>query len=317
MADESWPFGSAPEPNIQESFPVVLADHQTTEIRHARFEVLPLGRSEQEAAQLPELVRLTVTCSPKHGPDRSVEVASRLRTLGHAVTVHLAARMVRDDAHLDELLEAMAESGVDDVFVIGGDATPPHDSYRSAVQLLPRICEHPRRPAMIGIAGYPEGHPLIESEELDHALARKAEHADYVTTQMCFDAEALRAWILALRARGMMLPVLIGMPGKVARRRLLKMSVRVGVGASLSFLGKQRGLRNLLGRSPTDRLDDAAAAYVDDPRLNTAGFHYFTFNQLVDTWRWYQQRHAVEAVRAITNHPSAVRGYVHPEESTT
>jgi methylenetetrahydrofolate reductase (NADPH) len=114
-----------------------------------------------------------------------------------------------------------------------------------------------------------------------------------------------------------MLPVVIGIPGKVARRRLLEMSVRIGVGPSLSFLRKQRGLRNLFGWSPSDRLDDAAAAYVDDPHLNITGFHYFTFNELVDTWHWYQQRHAVDADRAVTKHPSAFRGYVRPEESTT
>jgi 5,10-methylenetetrahydrofolate reductase len=33
--------------------------------------------------------------------------------------------MVRDPAHLDELLAGMAASGVEDVFLIGGDATPP------------------------------------------------------------------------------------------------------------------------------------------------------------------------------------------------
>ena len=58
-----------------------------------RFEVLPFARAEDEAAKLPEHVRLTVTCSPTHGLDRTIETATRLRLLGHAVTVHLAARM--------------------------------------------------------------------------------------------------------------------------------------------------------------------------------------------------------------------------------
>jgi methylenetetrahydrofolate reductase (NADH) len=308
MANESRPFESAPATGIRESFGVMANVHEnlyeTPAIGPVRFEVLPLGRSEEEAARLPEPVRLTVTCSPKHGPDRSVEVAARLRALGHAVTVHLAARMVRDDEHLDQLLIGMDESGVDDVFVIGGDATAPLGSYRSAAEILPGICEHVRRPRTIGIAGYPEGHPLIEPGVLDESLAQKARHADYVTTQMCFDAEPLRAWSSGLRGRGTTLPVLIGVPGKVARRRLLEMSVRVGVGPSLSFLRKQRGLRNLFGRSASERLDDAVAAYVDDPQLNIAGVHYFTFNQLVDTWRWYQRRHAADVGRAVTRHPS-------------
>ena len=31
------------------------------------FEILPFGNGEAEAAELPERVRLSVTCSPKHG----------------------------------------------------------------------------------------------------------------------------------------------------------------------------------------------------------------------------------------------------------
>ena len=156
-----------------------------------RFELMPFARGEEEAAELPEHVRLTVTCSPKHGLDRTVEVGTRLRALGHAVTVHLAARMVRDRAHLDELLVAMAASGIDDAFVIGGDATPPHGPYASAVELLPLVQEHPLRPRTVGIAGYPEGHPLIDSATLTEVLEDKSRVADYITTQLCFDPDAV------------------------------------------------------------------------------------------------------------------------------
>jgi len=76
----------------------------------SRFEILPFGAGEEQAAQLPEHVRLTVTCSPKHGPDLSVEVGSRLRAMGHEVTIHLCSRMVRDRAHLDHLLAHMADN---------------------------------------------------------------------------------------------------------------------------------------------------------------------------------------------------------------
>jgi methylenetetrahydrofolate reductase (NADPH) len=258
----------------------------------SRFEVLPLGRSEEEAAQLGEPVRLTVTCSPKHGPDQSVEVARRLGALGHAVTVHLAARMVRDRRHLDGLLAAMEEAGVADVLLIGGDATPPHGEYSSAEELLPVIAEHPRRPAEIGIAGYPEGHPLIDPDTLAGALDRKSRLATYVTTQLCFDPETLLAWVAETRGRGVSLPILVGTPGVVDRRRLLEVSMRIGVGPSLAFVRKQRGLRRLLG-SPAKTADDlyeALAPRLDDRRLNIAGLHFYTFNQLVDTWAWERDR---------------------------
>jgi methylenetetrahydrofolate reductase (NADPH) len=249
-----------------------------------------------EAERLPGPVRLTVTCSPKHGPDESVAIAGRLHALGHAVTVHVAARMVRDRAHLDALLESMAEAGADDLFLIGGDADPPHGDYASAVELLPLVADHPNRPRKIGIAGYPEGHPLIDDEELERALRDKARLADYVTTQMCFDPKAVRKWIARERKSGLTIPVLIGLPGKVATRRLLEMSVRIGVGPSLAFLRKQRGIRRLLfARSSVDRLYDGLAATLADPELNVAGFHFFTFNQLVDTWEWEQTKQVIPA----------------------
>jgi methylenetetrahydrofolate reductase (NADPH) len=261
--------------------------------RHvSQFEVLPLERTEAEARRLTEPAQLTVTCSPRHGPDESVDVARRLCAFGHEVTVHVAARMVRDRAHLDTLLGTMARAGIDDLFLIGGDATPPEGPYSSAAELLPVICEHEHRPPRIGIAGYPEGHPQIDDETLWRALMHKSECSHYVTTQMCFDPDAILAWIDEARRRGLTLPVLVGVPGQVDRSRLLKMAMQIGVGSSLKFLRKQRGLLKLFAPSgsPGDRVFDALEPCLDDPRRNLMGFHFYTFNQLVDTWNWEREK---------------------------
>ena len=256
-----------------------------------QFEVLPLERSVALAEQLPQPEQLTVTCSPRHGPDESVAIARRLHALGHGVTVHVAARMVRDRAHLDQLLDGMARAEAD-LFLIGGDATPPQGPWSSAVDLLPVVADHPQRPSEIGIAGYPEGHPLIDSGTLADALKQKSALAGYITTQLCFDPEAVLAWIRDTRESGVTLPVLVGLPGVVDRRRLLEMSMRIGVGPSLAFLRKQRGLRKLLGpsRITPERVHDALAPQLGDRELNITGFHYYTFNQLVETWRWERER---------------------------
>ena len=159
---------------------------------HARFEVLPFDDIAAEAARLPRPARVTITCLPKDGPDRGVETAARVRQLGHSVTVNVAARMVRDRDHLDQLLAGMADAGVEDLFLIGGDIEEPLGDYSSAVELLPLVADHPERPELIGVAGYPEGHPLISDDELERALRAKSRLADYVVTQMCFDAQTLR-----------------------------------------------------------------------------------------------------------------------------
>ena len=257
----------------------------------ARFEVLPFDDIVEEAARLPRPARVTVTCSPKHGPDRGLEMAVRMCRLGHSPTVHVASRMVRDRDHLDRLLAGMADARIDDLFLIGGDVEDPVGEYSSAGELLELVADHPQRPELVGVAGYPEGHPLISDEELERVLRYKSRLADYVVTQMCFDAETLRGWLVRQRERGMELPVVIGMPGKVTRRKLLSMSARIGVGPSLDFLRKQKGLRALLSRRSTaDRLFDEVAPLLDDPRLAVAGFQYFTFNELLQTWEWHHRK---------------------------
>jgi methylenetetrahydrofolate reductase (NADPH) len=263
----------------------------TPEHDRARLEVLPLAGIVEEVARLPRPIRIVVTCSPKHGPDRGVEVAAQLRELDHELTVNVAARMVRDRDHLDQLLAGLADAGVDDLFLIGGDIKDPVGEYSSALDLLPLVVDHPQRPGLIGVAGYPEGHPLISAEELGRVLRDKSRLADYAVTQMCFDPDALRTWIVSEREQGMELPIVIGMPGKVARRKLLTMSARIGVGPSLDFLRKQKGLRRLLSRRSTaDRLYDEIAPLLDDPELALAGLQYFTFNELLQTWEWHQTR---------------------------
>ena len=258
----------------------------------SRFELLPLESSEREAARLDEPVRLSVTCSPKHGPDRTIEIACALAALGHTVAVHLAARMVRDRAHLDGMLADLAQAGVDDVLLIGGDASHPYGPYESAADLLPVLAEHPQRPAEIGIAGYPEGHPKIDEGRLAETLEQKSAHATYITTQLCFDADTLIGWLRETRARGLELPVLVGLPGVVDRRKLLEVSMRIGVGPSLAFVRKQHGLKSLLtrSRSAADHLHDALAPCLGEPGLNLLGFHFYTFNQLENTWRWEREK---------------------------
>lgn len=264
--------------------------------RHApvtQFEVLPFERVVEQARALPP-TRLTVTSSPRLGPDQTIEFALRLAALGHTVVPHLAARMVRDRRHLRELLERLQAGGLDELFVIGGDSPRPAGEFDAALPVLELIRSHPHSVRVLGIAAYPEGHPLIDEPTLREQLARKSRLADYMVTQMTFDPRTLLDWLADTRARGIGLPVRLGLPGVVERRRLLEVSMRIGVGPSLRFVRKQRGLRELLLRRPAlvaDRLFDAVAPHVQARALGMEGFHYFTLNQLSETWSWEREKH--------------------------
>ena len=267
-----------------------------------RYEILPFGSAEDEAATMEPLV-ITVTCSPRHGVDQTVDVVTRLAEQGHRPVPHIAARMIRDHAHLDELLERLAAGGVEDIFLIAGDGETPVGEFASAVEVLPIIASHRLRPARIGVGAYPEGHPLIDPAVLDDALRRKAKLADYMVTQMCFDAGVLLRWIETSRTQGIALPVYVGIPGAVDRRKLLEISVRVGVGTSITFLRKQQGgLKRLLGRPEHagDQLHGEIAPLIGDPELGIAGIHYYTFNRLAATVAWDREHTAHAPLSRVT-----------------
>jgi methylenetetrahydrofolate reductase (NADPH) len=254
-----------------------------------RFEVIPVKGIEDRVAALAPGATVTVTASPAHGIGRTVEVSERLAAAGYAVVPHLAARMLRDKDELAGAVERLRAAGVVEAFVVGGDASPPAGEFYDAAGLLEALAELPDRFPRMGVGGYPEGHPKIPADQLRQALLGKQDFADYVATQICFDAGALEDWIVAMREAGLHLPVVVGLPGVVDRRKLAEISLQTGVGQSVRYLFKHaRQVAALVRSSRYDPgpLARAVAARSDRPGLDIRGVHLFTFNQVEATDAW-------------------------------
>jgi methylenetetrahydrofolate reductase (NADPH) len=179
-----------------------------------------------------------------------------------------------------------------EIYVIGGDSTEPVGPYPSALQLLEAMSQLEHGIEEVGIGGYPEGHPLIDDGELDRAMLEKQPFASYVVTQLCFDADAILRWISSARQRGITLPVYVGMPGAVDRKKLLQISLKVGISDSLRFLKKQSSLVSMLskpGSYSPDELVQKLAPYAGGEHCDIAGLHLYTFNQVEATERWRQR----------------------------
>lgn len=254
----------------------------------SRFEVLPLrGVSDTVAQILPASSTVTVTSSPAKGIAATVETANALKANGFTAVPHLAARLIIDQAHLGELLAQLTGAGIDEVFVIGGDAPEPAGRFPDALSLLRGMEELGARPRTVGITGYPERHATIPDAVTARATGEKARYADYLVSQICYDPNTIATWVKSLRARGVELPVHIGAPGAVDAAKLLRISMKIGLGDSMRFLRKQRGVvgRLISGYTPESLLDELAP-YLLDPAYRIAGLHLFTFNEIAKTWRW-------------------------------
>jgi methylenetetrahydrofolate reductase (NADPH) len=257
-----------------------------------RFEILPTEGAEERAGHLPSDAKVAVTCSPGKGIENTLHFSERLLQRGFQVVPHVAARLVADGAHLEKILRWFDVHSVREIYVIGGDAKEPVGPYASALQMLRAMSQLEHGVEEVGIGGYPEGHPLIDDEELDRALLDKQPFATYVVTQLCFDAHTILGWISGIRHKGIGLPVYVGLPGEVDRTKLLRVSLKVGVGDSIRFLRKQTGLVGMLlkpgGYSP-DELVERLAPYAGDEHYDIAGLHLYTFNQVESTAQWRQR----------------------------
>ncbi|WP_205740779.1 methylenetetrahydrofolate reductase [Haloactinopolyspora alba] len=262
-----------------------------------RYEILPLPGVLDALAELPAGAAVTVTASPRHGVDATVELTERLAAQGLRAVPHLAARQIHDHTELALVVERLTAAGVLDVFVVGGDATEPAGEFPDGLALLRGLDALGRPFEHVGVPSYPEGHPLIDDDTLWTALADKEPYATYIVTQMCFDADTICDHAAEIRRRGITLPIVAGVPGVVDTAKLLRVSLRIGIGDSVRFIRKNRSttvrLLDPRGFRP-DALTRRLGEHVRAGRCDISGLHVYTFNHIGPTVRRMARLHSPE-----------------------
>ncbi len=241
---------------------------------------------------LPAGVDVSVTCSPTKGVGATLELVAEIAALGHHTVPHLAARMVESAADTIRLARRLDEIGVREVFVIAGDSPEPHGPYAGSFEFLRDLLNAAPALTHVGVAAYPDKHPLIDDATLlaelhrKQELLRSAEISGHATTQMCFNPDTVRGWLTRIRREGVDLPVHLGVAGVVDRTKLVSLGVRLGVGSSLRYLRKNVGVLKVFASSsydPSQILEPLAGEFQ---ALEVSGVHLFTFNQVAKTADW-------------------------------
>jgi methylenetetrahydrofolate reductase (NADPH) len=261
-------------------------------LANTRYEVLPTASIEETVLEHVSTDQtVTVTASPSKGLEATLALAERLAQQGYTAVPHLAARMVRDRAELDEITARLTGQGIDCVFVPGGDADPP-GAFPDALSLLEELKAMGTPFRHIGITGYPESHPTISDDLTIQAMWDKRRHATHVVSNLTFDPEMLNAWVARMRKRGITMPLLLGIPGPVDRTKLLSMATKIGVGESTRFLAKHKGTFARLaapGGFTGERFLEKVAPSLAAPEMLVEGLHVFTFNQVAASVAWRNQ----------------------------
>ena len=261
-------------------------------VREAYMEIFPTATIEAKLDVLEPRSYVAITCSPTKGVDETLDMSERVADRGFQVVPHVAAKMVRDKAHLRDIMARLDDMPISSIFVPGGDAAKPIGEYSTALELLRDIADFEHRFTEIGVAAHPEGHPSVSNEVLTAELLKKQEFANYLVTQMCFDADIIGNWMHKIREVGITLPAWLGLPSLTERSTLIKTSLRIGVGDSLRYLKNRGRIAARLLMTKVYRPDDlliSLSPYLADPTLNIAGHHIYCFNQVEKAEQWRKQ----------------------------
>jgi len=268
--------------------PEVLAQF----LSHPRYEVLPTEEAvDLVSRHVPSEVTITITSSPRRGIEATLVLAERLAAAGYAVVPHLAARLVRDHAHLDEILARIAAMG-GKLFVVAGDSQEAAGAYPDSVTLLEAIAAHTPAMTEIGVTGYPQRHSFIDDDLTIQAMWDKRRLATYIVSNLCFDVRVVKKWVARVRKRHVPLPIYIGMAGVADPAKLLRVSTRIGITDSARFLrGHTNWLMRMIqpGGYAPERFANSLMPELARPEMKVAGIHVFTFNEIEPTERWRQQ----------------------------
>ena len=258
-------------------------------VREAYMEIFPTDSVESKLDVLDPGAFVAITCSPSKGVDETLDMPERIAARGFKVVPHIAAKMVKDEAHLREVMARLDDMPIMSLFVPGGDVSKPAGKYLKALDLLRDIAEFDHRFKDIGVAGHPEGHPAVSDDVLLDELLKKQEVSNYVVTQMCFNADIIGNWVHKIRDSGVTLPVWIGLPSVSNRASLMTTSLRIGVGNSLRYLKNHGNIAAQLLKTKEYRPDDllvGLAPHISDPELNIQGHHIYCFNQVAKAEQW-------------------------------
>ncbi|MDT3529422.1 methylenetetrahydrofolate reductase [Stenotrophomonas pavanii] len=252
-----------------------------------------------EADRIPRGTVISIPYLASEDDDARLAAARTVRALGFEPMPHLSARRIGSAAALARFLErAAGEAGVARCLLIAGDLATPAGPFADSASIIQTgLLEHSGI-KVVGIGGHPEGHPVMSSDERWQALEGKCQAieargmAPLVVTQFAFDADTVLAWLDGLRARGISVPVLVGVPGPASIPRLLRYAAMCGVGASASMLARYGiSMGRLIGTAGPEVFVDRLVRGLTSAHGQVSP-HFFPFGGIAPSLEWMAQYRA-------------------------
>ena len=274
------------------------------------IEVMPRTAEKVEdfRAILPTGTRVYIAHIEGTPIDDMVATAKRLNDDGFQVMPHFPARIIKDQATLEDwIARYQGEADVRQALMLAGGVAEPHGDFHSSMQLLESGAFDRAGFTRLHVAGHPEGNKDIDPSggmaNVEEALRWKNDFATRtdakmaIVTQFAFDAGPIIDWANGVQSAGIDLPIHIGIAGPAKLQTLIKFAIACGVGPSLKVLQKRAMdvSKLLLPYEPDDVVTALAHHKATNPEFAISHLHLFPLGGIKTSATWAQSRGAKAA----------------------
>ena len=267
------------------------------------IEVIPRSAAKIESFTevLPKNTRVYIAHIQNEDIGAMVATAKRLNNEGFTVMPHIPARMIKNEAMLNDWISMYQnEAGVDEALLIAGGSSKPMGCLDSSIQLIESGLFDKAGFKRLHIAGHPEGSKDIDPDggvknvsnalSWKHEFSKRTDASMAIATQFCFDANVVKRWADSIKENGIDIPIHIGIAGPAKLQTLLKFSVECGIGPSMKVLTKRaKDLTTLLlPYKPIQILNELAEYKSKDLESNIEQVHFFPIGGIKQTVDWIE-----------------------------
>ncbi|MEA3279004.1 MAG: methylenetetrahydrofolate reductase [NAD(P)H] [Thermodesulfobacteriota bacterium] len=207
------------------------------------------------------------------------------KEMGLTVVSHLTCiGSSRDEIKL--FIEKNIESGVENILALRGDPPKsqsewvhPENGFAYAADLVAFIKKH--FPGIcIGVAGFPEGHPMTSNrlKEIEYLKAKIDAGADYIVTQLFFDNRDFYDFCERCELSGIHVPIIAGIMPVTTRKGIIRMAELAGGARFPAGL-----LKSVTRAQHSEYVENVGIQWAtgqvrDLINNNVRGIHFYTLN---------------------------------------
>ena len=279
----------------------IFAQHPTT----FSFEFFP-----PKTVETAEKLYAAITELEEYAPDFvsvTYGAGGTTREMTHDLVIRIKEKGVLDpiphltcvchsEQEIDEILIRYAAAGVSNILALRGDPPRDHPNYNRAndafayaadlVKFIKRFNDARRHPDPrgfgIGVAGFPEGHPVTPNRlvEMDHLKAKIDAGSDYICTQLFFDNQDFYDFRERCDLAGIHVPIIAGIMPITTTTGMRRMA---DLAAGSRFPARLLKALDRAGNNPESirrvGLHYATEQCADLLNHKIAGIHFYTLTQ--------------------------------------